>query len=87
MRDAALLEGAPAQLVACALSARRLDRIRTGFGRLGLPHPHVVAMDRASALADGARFDGVLVDAPCSNTGVLAQRPSARWRHGPSSQA
>lgn len=86
-KTAALLEGAPAQLVACDLSARRLDRIRTGFGRLGLPHPHVVAMDRASALADGARFDGVLVDAPCSNTGVLAQRPSARWRHGPSSQA
>jgi 16S rRNA (cytosine967-C5)-methyltransferase len=32
-------------------------------------------------------FDGALVDAPCTNTGVLAQRPGARWRFGPGAEA
>ena len=85
-KTAALLERAPGHVVACDLSPRRLQRIQSGFQRLGLGTPGLLAMDKTAALRDDASFEAVLVDAPCSNTGVLAQRPGARWRHGPQAQ-
>ncbi|MCP3915398.1 MAG: hypothetical protein GY711_07570 [bacterium] len=81
-----VLAGTGAQVLALDLSQPRLARASSELERLDL-HAHVkrVASDGGSALAD-ALFDGVLVDAPCSNTGVLDKRPGARWRFGPATQ-
>ena len=86
-KAAVLREHGARHLVAADHSAYRLGAVPDGFARLRLTAPSLVAMDRTEALREDATFDAVLVDAPCSNTGVLAQRPAARWRYGPQSQA
>ncbi|MFT5732618.1 MAG: 16S rRNA (cytosine967-C5)-methyltransferase [Planctomycetota bacterium] len=85
-KTAVLASRKPARLVATDLSAFRMERMPSTFERLHVAAPLLVAMDSTRGLAADAAFDVVFIDAPCSNTGVLAQRPAARWRYGPRSQ-
>lgn len=83
----AVLAQAGAQVVACDLNGERLARVHEGLGRLGLSERvRTLASDGTAVLEPDLSFDGVLIDAPCSNTAVLAARPEARWRFGPSGQ-
>ena len=63
------------RLVAQEVNPRRLTRLQTNLSRLQLDWVEAVQGVAAATL-----FDRVLVDAPCSNTGVLRRRPDARWR-------
>jgi 16S rRNA (cytosine967-C5)-methyltransferase len=42
-----------------------------------------VQLDASLPLPFAARFDRILVDAPCSGTGTLARNPEIKWRLGP----
>ena len=88
----AMLMAGQGRIVACDRSLARLRRVRENTARLGLGGVVEVVEDarrpslrtgrrRGGDRGDGAEgFDRVLVDAPCSSTGVLRRRPDARWR-------
>jgi len=70
------------KIVACDIEEKRLASVSQTCQRLGIT---IVEPTRIPHGADppSGPFDAVLVDAPCSNTGVLGRRPEARWRLKP----
>lgn len=76
-KSAHLLERDPTRrLLALDVDARRLQRVRETFDRLGV-HAELKAADAAdpSAWWNGEPFDAVLLDAPCSATGIVRRQP------------
>jgi 16S rRNA (cytosine967-C5)-methyltransferase len=67
----------------------RLRRLRDNFVRLGITNARAKVCDWSDeksirAAAPGAySFDKILLDAPCTNTGVMRRRVDLRWRLRP----
>jgi 16S rRNA (cytosine967-C5)-methyltransferase len=75
------------RLVALDLPGPRLDRLRENLLRVRGVTVEVAGIDLATARAETfrqhslpERFAGVLLDVPCSNTGVMRHRVDVRWR-------
>ena len=59
---------------------RRLELIAENCARLGASCVKVISSDELPTIAVPAAFDRILIDAPCSNTGVMRRRVELRWR-------
>jgi len=74
-----LLERADIDLTALEFDAKRAERIRQNLMRLRLNAKVVIGDAGATAgWWKGQLFDRILIDAPCSATGVLRRRPDVR---------
>ncbi|TWE06634.1 16S rRNA m(5)C-967 methyltransferase [Pseudomonas sp. AG1028] len=76
-----LLEAEPAlsEVVAVDLEAKRLARVRENLDRLGLEATLIAADGRdTAAWWDGKPFQRILLDAPCSATGVIRRHPDIK---------
>jgi 16S rRNA (cytosine967-C5)-methyltransferase len=75
-----LLELADAELVAADADRLRAGRISQNLSRLRLPARIVVADCREpEAFSEGRLFDRILLDAPCSASGVVRRHPDIKW--------
>jgi 16S rRNA (cytosine967-C5)-methyltransferase len=70
-------------VTAVELDRNRANELRENLKILGRPDVTVLEADGTKLPPGLAGFDRALVDAPCSGTGVLAQRPDLRWRAQP----
>ena len=78
-KSAHILESADVELTALDGDARRLPRLHENLQRLGLSAD--VRMGDAADPAgwwDGRPFDRILVDAPCSATGIIRRQPDVK---------
>jgi 16S rRNA (cytosine967-C5)-methyltransferase len=77
--------GNKGRIVACEIYESRSLRLRQNISRLGATVARVYTLDfllvpEADSPLVEAPFDRVLLDVPCSNTGVLRRRVDVRWR-------
>jgi 16S rRNA (cytosine967-C5)-methyltransferase len=75
-----VLESTPgiSELVAMDVDADRLARVASNLQRLGLSATLQQADLLAGSWWDGREFDRILLDAPCSGTGVIRRHPDIK---------
>jgi len=75
----AQVTGDSAKIVATDIDSQRLEKVKENIERLGIKSVEIFPYEQLGDL----KFDCILLDVPCSNTGVLAKRIEARYRIKP----
>jgi len=75
-----LLELGDAAVLALDVDAQRCSRISQNLARLGLSAQVVCAdASQPDTWWDGQAFDAILLDAPCTASGIVRRHPDVRW--------
>ena len=83
-KTAHVLELAGADLLALDMDAQRCQRITQNLARLQLQaRTEVADAGQPEAWWDGRLFDGILLDAPCTASGIVRRHPDVRWLRRP----
>ena len=83
-KTAHLLELADSRVLALDIDAQRCGRIAQNLERLQLQAQLVVAdAGQPDGWWDGRIFDGILLDAPCTASGIVRRHPDVRWLRRP----
>ncbi len=76
------------KIIACDLDPNRLKLVKDNCARLGVTCVGLVGVQALACSQNTLKhelqqFDRILIDAPCSNTGVVRRRVDLRWRISP----
>lgn len=75
-----------AKIIATDIDSERLKSVKENTSRLGITCVNILPYEQLQSSQFSilnSKFDSVLLDVPCSNTGVLAKRIEARYRINP----
>jgi len=72
--------GTGGMVIAADRHGHRLAAMRAQFERIGVQGVQLVELNAEERLPFREKFNGILIDAPCSGTGTLARHPEIRWR-------
>lgn len=79
-KTAHLLELADLDVTALDADPQRLTRVNDTLSRLGLSAKTIAAdASHTKTWWDGELFDAILLDAPCSASGIVRRHPDVRW--------
>ncbi len=73
--------GSAGRVAACEIDSRRVALIHDTINRLDLKNVDIYPGDALTVALPKA--DKILIDAPCTGTGVVARRADLRWRRQP----
>jgi len=78
---------AEARIAAVELSEARIPRLRENLARLQVQNVAIKQGDATALPYEEASVDAILLDAPCTASGVLRRHPDAKFIHDPESVA